>query len=127
MAKRLCGSLKNKISLVFDGYPAVGEITMKAANMDLLFSRSDTADESIKRIVERSSNPKNVVVVSDDKEIRFCVKPLGAKAKSIEEFMQPLNKSKSKAQDKESLKKELTYSQIDSINKELEKRWLKYF
>ncbi len=122
---RLCGSPKNKITIVFDGYPPALETNKKFAGIDSIFSRDDSADERIKKIVERSSGPKNIIVVSDDKEIRFIVKSIGAHVLGIEEFMLPLEDTADKAGDIRALNKDLNYSQINSINQELKKKWLK--
>jgi predicted RNA-binding protein with PIN domain len=123
--KKLCGSPKNKISLVFDGYPPSPEANNNFMGIDLIFSRGSSADEKIKTIAEKSSGPKNKIVVSDDKEIRFCVRAAGAGVLSVEEFMRPVKGERRSLEDKEALKKELNYSQVQSINQELEKRWLK--
>lgn len=125
ISKKLCGSPKNKISLVFDGYPPALEANKNFMGIDLIFSRDSSADEKIKKIAEKSSGPKNIIVVSDDKEIRCCVRAAGAGVLSVEEFMRPLKGERHPLEDTEALKKDLNYSQVQSINQELEKRWLK--
>jgi len=121
--ERLTGSPKNKIAIVFDGYPPSG-ISLDGAEAGFIFSRKINADEKIKKIVEESANRKNIVVVSDDKEIKFMVKSLGARALGVEEFIAREEKSE-RGEKKEALKQELNYTQIDAINKELSKLWLK--
>jgi predicted RNA-binding protein with PIN domain len=130
--KRLCGSSKNRVTIVFDGYPKYTGEKTDVADIDVIFSRQDSADEKIKKIVENSGDFKNTVVVSDDKEIRFFVKSIGAKMKGVEEFINPLNLSQARAKRKGRLKEkedfpelELTYSQMQKINEELRKIWLK--
>lgn len=130
--KRLCGSSKNSITIVFDGYPKYTGEKIDAADINVIFSRQDTADARIKSIVENSSDFKNTVVVSDDKEIQFFVKSIGAKVKGVEEFINPSNLSQAHAKRKGRLKEkedfpelELTYSQMQRINEELKKIWLK--
>ncbi len=122
--ERLCGSLKNKISIVFDGYPDMQGLKEVDANINIIFSRQESADEKIKKLVEKSGNPKILVVVSDDREIKFFIKSLGAKHVGVEEFIN--SKKRPKPADIDgSLKIELTYSQMANINKELSKIWLK--
>jgi len=123
--KKLAGSSKNKITVVFDGYSDI-QVSKEfdTNNIDVIFSGDRTADERIKRIVEGSAIPKNIRVVSDDKEIKFFVKSCGAEVLSIEEFMKP-DKDLLKPQEEESLKPELTYEQMHRINQELRKIWLK--
>ena len=129
---KLCGSPRNKITVVFDGYSDFLE-SINYADIDVVFSRKETADERIKKMVESSGNPKNIVVVSDDKEIVFFIKSLGARPMSVEEFIGSSSASKGQGhfgddiQEKKGslLKSELTYSQIQEINKELKNIWLK--
>lgn len=120
---RLCGSPKNKITVVFDGYSDLSGSREGLDVINVVFSRKETADAKIKRMVEESGNPKNIVVVSDDKEIKFLVKSLGAQWVSVEEFISRKVKPKDKKEDL--LESELTYSQINQINRELRKIWLK--
>jgi len=122
--KRLTGSPKNKLIIVFDGFPPNSASGPDTNNAVIIFSRKISADEKIKNIVEQSANRKNMVVVSDDKEIKFIVKSLGAQSMGIEEFI----KSKEGAgavQEEEERRGELNYSQVQEINQELKKLWLK--
>lgn len=90
-------------------------------NIKVIFSRNESADLRIKKIAELVSNPKNLIVVSDDKEISIFIKSCGAKSISVEEFLG----SKDKAGKLLPLsEEELTYSQMHKINEELKKLWL---
>lgn len=122
-AKKLCGSPNNKITVVFDGYAGSSGQELNGSDIRVVFSCKESADSRIKKMVEVHSNPKNVVVVSDDKEIKFFIRALGARPISVEEFICP--KDKSQARQKDLLKTELTYTQMDAINQELKKIWLK--
>jgi len=121
---RLCGSPKNKITVVFDGHPDLSSRISDKTEINVIFSKIETADERIKKIVEKTGNPKNAVVVSDDKEIIFFAKSFGAKVLNIQEF---INRAKYLigSQKKEPMKPELSYSQIHKINQELRQLWLK--
>lgn len=121
---RPCASPRNRIAVVFDGYPDLSSRISDTTGTNVIFSKSETADERIKNIVEKAGNPKNVVVVSDDKEIAFFAKSCGAKALNIEEFIKRA-KHLTGSEKKEPLKPELTYSQIHKINQELRQIWLK--
>ncbi len=131
--KRLCGSSKNRVIVVFDGYPKITGERIEDSDIDVIFSRKETADERIKGIVENSVNIKNIIVVSDDKEIQFFIRSTGARAMGVEEFIGlPFSDGRSAksgghlGKDKEDLiKAELTYSQMHKINEELKKIWLK--
>jgi len=117
--KKLCG--KNKATIVFDGYPHEPGFS-GGEDIDVIFSRKESADEKIKRIVESYGNPRNIVVVSDDNEVRFFAKSAGAKPMSVEKFINPQVRTQSK---KEAFAEtELTYGQREKSNKELRKIWL---
>jgi len=114
---------RNKVTLVFDGYPKVLEQSLEEEGIDVIFSREETADTRIKRMVETSKDPKNIAVVSDDREIQFFIKSVGARSIGVEEFINPLVKPQ---EAKEGLiKPELNYTQISRINQELKSLWLK--
>jgi len=121
LTKRLCGSDKNKIAIVFDGWPPPSSaVRFEHSGMDIIFSLDVTADAKIRAMVEKSANVKTLVVVSDDKEIKFFVRSAGAHCVSIEEFLGPPH-----GRNEEVVKPELTYTQMMEINRELAKRWLK--
>lgn len=113
----------NQITVVFDGYPKISAQNLEETDINVVFSREETADARIKRMVETSKNPKNIVVVSDDREIIFFVKSIGSRSISVEEFINPEEKPQRKKEDL--IKPELNYSQISKINQELKALWLK--
>jgi len=119
---RLCGSSKNKGIVVFDGYQD-NRYPNSDTKIEVIFSRKESADEKIKRMVAESGNVKNIVVVSDDKEIKFFARSYGAFVQGIEEFLNIKEKAKEKKED--SFKPELTYSEMHKINTELRRIWLK--
>lgn len=89
--------------------------------MNIIFSQRISADEKIKMLIEESGQRKNMAVVSDDNDIKFFVKSFGARSVGVEEFINPKKHENLK---KDLLKPELTYSQMDKINRELRKIWL---
>jgi len=120
--KKSTVSSSDKVCIVFDGYP-LGQTSDDSSAM-VIFSRKISADEKIKRLVEESANRKNLVVVSDDRDLRFAVKSLGAQCLEVAEFIKEKRESHG-SRDKEILKPELSFSEIDKINQELRKIWLK--
>ncbi len=88
----------------------------------VIFSRVESADERIKKLLELIPNPKNVVVVSDDKEIIFFAKSCGAKSQSVEGFLSFQDKERSARAG--APVPEITYTQMHKINEELKKLWL---
>jgi predicted RNA-binding protein with PIN domain len=119
---KLTGSWNNKIIVVFDGYPQEESANFNS-EAEVIFSRNESADEKIKKIIEKSNNTKNIIAVSDDKEIKFIVKSLGARAMGVAEFINAKKRIRRPKDDSAEL--ELTYTQIHKINQELSKIWLK--
>lgn len=84
-------------------------------------------------ILEKTINCRVVVVVSDDKQIKFFAKAHRAKVIGVEEFIKSAipdtglisHKKKFKTKKADLLKPELSYSHITKINKELESLWLR--
>ena len=125
---KLCGSLKNRVTVVFDGFLPTLESSIKSQSTNLIFSQEDSADNVIKRLVEESREPRNIRVVSDDKEIRLFIKFFRASSLSVEEFInrpQKAGDSRKTYMSLSELKPELNQAQILKINQELERRWLK--
>jgi len=116
-------SPKSKFTIVFDGHSNSSSERPYKTGIDVIFSRKETADERIKGIIETTGNPKNMIVVSDDKEIKLFAKCMGARSFRVEEFINP--KKHFKHPNEDSLKPELTYSSMRKINQELSKIWLK--
>jgi len=120
--KKLCGSSNNSVWVIFDGYQDASIDNLDEFNLKVIYSRKESADDRIKKIIERISNPKNVIVISDDKEIKFFVKSCKAKSVSVQNFLCAKNKMAEKAA--ALVEPEITYSQMHKINEELKKIWL---
>lgn len=116
---RLCG--KNEVTVVFDGRDDVVAPPHRSPYV-IIFSREESADEQIRKIVQKSKNQKRVIVVTDDKELKFQVKNLGAKVISVNEFSKKIAKKEAfkDSQYKSHLEKEDAYK----ITEELKKVWL---
>lgn len=113
---------KNEVIIVFDGKSDIHNPQEAIADIKIIFTQDISADEKIRQIVERSPRPSQIVVVTDDKEIRYSVRPLGAKVISVREFIGKVTEDKGKR----SIEKALLSSEEESkITKELEKIWLK--
>ncbi|MFH0826785.1 MAG: NYN domain-containing protein [Candidatus Omnitrophota bacterium] len=130
---KLCGKPKNKGLVVFDGYKDLSWQGGSCPDIEVVFSRRETADERIKRIVEAGNRPKNLVVVSDDREIAFFARQAGAQPMSVEDFLcraHPVRRLQATAEKKSKRQKEepdpkISYSLMHKINQELSQIWLK--
>lgn len=122
---RLTGSKNNSLVLVFDGYGPLLEDIPRQDGLLCMFSRAQEADELIKKIVQESASPKNIVVVSDDKEVRLTSRFLRARVCSVGEFICGKNDSRSAASaELAALDFKLSFSKMEKINAELRKKWL---
>jgi predicted RNA-binding protein with PIN domain len=122
---KLTGSKNNNVMLVFDGYPPSFEDVPRGNGLRCMFSCSKEADEVIKKIIEDSASPKNIVVVSDDKEVQLTSRFLQAQICNVAEFIcgKKDNKAVSAAKLADADFK-LSYGKMEKINAELKKKWL---
>lgn len=129
--KRLIGSKNNQATIVFDGRDNSSlKLKQGDTRIKIIFSSDDSADTIIKKMVSDSNNPKQMVVVTDDKEIIFYTRSLGAKIMSASEFLKEVQNRLGKKTSKqkkpsglELFKIELTYQQQEAINQELRRIW----
>lgn len=116
-AHRPFGSAKNRVIIVFDGSTEVYGFPSNSA-FEVRFSSGRNADEEIKELVAKADNPKNIVVVTDDKALARGVRSCGAKIMATEEL---LNK---KAVMRKGSDAELNIVQREAITEELRRIWL---
>ncbi|MFA6350376.1 MAG: NYN domain-containing protein [Candidatus Omnitrophota bacterium] len=120
--KKLCGSSNNQATVVFDGYPPYSPFFYERGNFKVIFSCDISADQRIKDILEKSTNRKNIVVVTDDKEIVFFARQCRAQVEGAGDFLDRAENHVIQSKNPES---HLTYTQAHDINEELKKKWLK--
>ena len=121
-ASRPQGSIKNQVTVIFDGHPDHFGGGQGDGNSRVIFSDGCLADDTIKRMVEEDNDRKNCVVVSDDKDIFLYARSLGAKVMSVKMFIKG---QRIGPRPKEDEKKLIPLSYQDKINKELSRIWLK--
>ena len=82
------GSLRNAVTIVFDGKTDVwGGMGSGSASVRVFFAHGQSADEKIIRMVEEAAHKKNVVVVTDDRSLKYAVRALGAKVSGVQTFL----------------------------------------
>ncbi|MCP4649024.1 MAG: hypothetical protein GY853_02925 [PVC group bacterium] len=119
------GSSKNEVTVVFDGKAEFDNPQIKSAT-EVIFSKNETADDKIKRMVEHSRNPKRIVVVSDDKAIVFYCRSLGARIKTVKEFLNDSRIPEKVKPDFEGADKpDLSSNAAQEITEQLKDIWLK--
>jgi len=122
---KLTGSSNNRTILVFDGYPPLRQDIPEGEGLVCMFSRKVEADELIKKIVEESVSPRNIIVVSDDKQVQLMSRLLHARVSGVEEFIcSKINKKLNPVARSDAADFKLTYSAMQKINTELKKKWL---
>ena len=122
---KLTGSKNNRLVLVFDGYPLPAEDIPRDNGLLCMFSRRQEADELIKKIVQDSASPKNIVVVSDDKEVQLTSRFFHAQICNVAEFICGKRDNRSATDVKLIVVDfKLSYVKMQKINAELRKKWL---
>ncbi len=126
------GSVNNRVTVVFDGRSDVF-FDHPRGEIEVVFTQDTTADERIRMMVEDHPRVKEVVVVSNDKEITLYARALGASIVSIEQFTVGLKRGRERSlkphqvkKIAEVTKKNISHTQADAINKELRKLWTKH-
>ena len=126
--KRVVKGKNNQVTVVFDGKNEFNQyLNQTKGQIKIIFSRGESADETIKRMVSGSVNNKGMVVVTDDRAVKFFTASLGVKTMSINEFFDEekskLSRKNTRQKELELAKMELTYQQQEVINQELRRIW----
>ena len=109
------GSVKNRVTIVFDGKSEFTSWTQ--SSVEIIFSKDESADDKIERIVSEAKNKKNMVIVTNDRDIQYAVRALGAQVKSVQQFLGKKIKIKKASGVPENIQSEITL--------ELKNVWLK--
>jgi len=92
---KIARSARNKISLVFDGAKAVSfKDKPSFSPINVVFSKDETADDKIVKMARRQENKREVIVVTDDREVQERVKILGCSAVPVTLFFKELTRRK---------------------------------
>jgi len=132
--RRPHGSSHNKVTIIFDGGPGLpGGILTSRSNLSVLFSGESSADDWIKQKVEDSTNKKQIIVVTDDRDIKYAVSASGSKTISVKRFLSMGKISGGSASRSQAYKvkgsaspdKIISKVVEAKINEEMKKIWLK--
>ena len=85
--RRPHGSDRNSITVVFDGQEDVVGAVEPLNDVRIVFSRGMSADDHIREGVEHSSDPQNIICVTDDRELALACRHRGARIWSVDEFV----------------------------------------
>ncbi len=125
--RRPHGSVRNKVTVVFDGSARVGPAVRAPWPFDVLYSVGESADDVIRRLVREARQPKNCVVVTDDKGLASAVKKSGAAVAPVEDFFKARPKGPVRRAQAEAAadKASLDIVAREKITQELCRLWLK--
>ena len=123
------GSPKNRLVVVFDSSIDVWGFK-ENYSFEIIYSLGTSADEEIKKLVLRSDNVKNTIVVTNDRDLSRSVRSSGAKIMSTVVFLNKKNPPRQKNEllknKREFLEKaELNIVEREKITEELRQLWLK--
>jgi len=121
-AHRPVGSARNRLIIVFDGAQelfGMSSITHK----DIVFSKGESADDAIKKMVAASSRRADIVVVTDDRDLSLSVRAMGARVSGVKDFLLKSDSVKKRSQESED--ESLDPLERQRINQEMENIWLK--
>ena len=122
------GSRRNSVTIVFDGQPGIMN-RQDPISVKILFSCHETADDKIKTIVDQAQNRKNIIVVTDDRNIQYAVRASGAKVLSVKDFLGKASSKEKRSKVRNKLntedQKRISYSAQQKITEEFEKMWVK--
>ena len=104
LLSRYFSNRKALVSLHFDGYE---NDTIRVSGIKIIYSGSVTADEKIKREIEKSKNPKNNILVTSDSNLAQFGRVCSCHIIKSEEFAKQLLSSNSTEEEQ---------AKIDAIN-----------
>lgn len=125
--RRPHGSVRNRLAVVFDGSAQVFGFKDNRT-FEIIFTSGESADEKIKEMVRAQKDPRNIVVVTDDRDLGYAVRREGARIMSCAVFLKPpgAGRTAGRAVAKEAdLKNALNVVQREKITQELKGLWLK--
>ena len=125
------GSHRNSATLVFDGQEGISFPNF-SMGVNVVFSRGESADDVIKRLVEDSPAPRDIVLVTDDRDLLHFCRTLGAESWSVAQFLAQgqktgarLRSGVARSRSPKAEGKTIPTVFEDKVNRELKDLWLK--
>jgi len=84
----------NKAIIFFDGFNFIHSHTKVSNKVEIKHAKNKTADETILITIEKHTNKKNLIIVSNDLELRNKAKLYQCQIESSEDFIKDLHKAK---------------------------------
>ena len=89
---------KYRVSLHFDGYPG---LPIKISSAKIFYSQDKTADEKIKDEISSYKNPRNIILVSSDNNLKEFARVCSCNVINSEEFSVELVKRADKDEEEQ--------------------------
>lgn len=119
--------MRNDVTVVFDGSQDVCGGNLHGQTR-VLFSKGESADDLIKRLVTDALRPTEMIVVTDDRDLAHYVGVLGAGVWSVDAFVAQAKKRSAPVRSKGASAaedvKDISCIFETRINRELSERWL---
>lgn len=115
------GSIRNRVTIVFDG--TAGVVSNQKhfhAPINVIFAKNESADDLIIKIAKTENKSGEIIVVTDDREVREKTQLLGCSTLSVLQFFKDLTKKK-ETEEKE--KPEPDSKEGENITEEMKKEW----
>lgn len=90
LLERYFSKKKAKVTLHFDGHK---NLPIKISGIKIVYSENRTADEHVKDEIERSSNRKNITLISSDNNLKEFARVCSCAVKNSEDFIKDINSS----------------------------------
>lgn len=131
MIERSPLAVGNRFVVVFDGRPGLNRPD-DSSRVKICFTDEQSADDRIKDMVAAAKQPKVIVVVTNDRDIRYHVRTLGAAVWPVQEFVLKIKQRQGEGgrllRDKSSGQaegKRISATMEHAINQEFQEIWLK--
>ena len=127
---RLLGELSRhegeKITVVFDAMPSEPGLGVgKSPGVEIIFSgHKRTADDVIIQMIKSSSGPRDLTIVSSDREIKTAARRRGCKVRTAGEFIKTSASQLARAQNKQASE---PAAKEKGLSGEQTKKWLEEF
>lgn len=98
MVEKYFGVRNANVTLHFDGYP---KEEIRISGIKINYSNSQSADDNIKHQIERSKNPRNIIVITSDANLKEFSRVCGCRVNSSETFSNTISIGKNKFEEEE--------------------------
>ncbi len=105
IVQRQINTRRHRVIIVFDGKKGVFDYPRSASSVEVLFSRKpQEADDIIRAILRKESEPSQWMVISSDNEILKTARDLGARYTRSEAFYASQNSTRKTTSDESGIK-----------------------